>query len=530
MFSFRTPSADSDSYPIAHVKGGHRNGEVLWLYWNEYNLPESSADRAQEGYFDSLRLTDGELIPMPPSQERQRSCALIVAPSGVGKSTFIANWMRNFYDVFPDHGNSVLFTQNTELDPAFHDLANTIDHTVIDNTILMQPVLVNDLADGHDKLVIFDDYRTNVAKVREAVDKLRNQVAEVGRKLKLHVIIASTDAPVRTALYRDLLTNCTEFIYFPQRSPGNIKRVLEGYLDVPDRLRLDLRKWDTRFIIISRGSIPYILGQHTAIIYNPDREMQRLKQEIAAGKIATKPIQVKTTFLQQAQYDQETEDLAEAARQLRQESKARRTKAASNPILKEHARQPEINRRVSFKENLLVDEPLYLELEELIYQLKRVEEDEPTAANRMKARNLKNLITKYQVTPIQIEARLQKITVPKKKYAISERQAEDAKSAIKNLTALVNNSFSVEAKLEGLAHIETALETLAKYNTIEVVDKLHRDPATVELLEKRYNFNPDEIDEYYQLVQDHGYSNYQAIAEVVGYRELAPADDTDEES
>jgi len=336
MFSFKFPeNNDEPSVPIAIVEGGHANHQILWLYPSRFR---------GEGMFDIIKLKDGKFVPMPNSQPRQRSNLVVVGSSGIGKSTFINEWINSFNKIFPDHDENVLFTTNEEDDPALKE--QEMKKIIVDEDFVKHPLKCEDIAGEHPKIIVFDDYRMGIQKVRDSVDKTRNDIGERGRKMDLHLVVSSTSAPIREALYRELLANCTEFVYFKDRPPSNLKRILENYFDVSDKLRADLRKWDSRWILLSRASAPFIIGEDCALIFNPEREAERLKG--ASIKPTVKIYKREET--EERKYLDEYYDRIrkQEAKEVEAISEKRRKKAQIDPLSLGHVPLRNVEKRVKF--------------------------------------------------------------------------------------------------------------------------------------------------------------------------------------
>lgn len=282
MFSFKKKS----NHIIAAVEGGYHDGKLLYLH-NDGNKDDADM-------FDRMELNDGGKFQIyPETRPNQTSHVLVAAPTGSGKSHFCSKWLETFYKVFPRAEDSYLFTNlpYDERDPAYKIVEDMIQHVQITDDIIEHPphylklaTIIDTNKDGYniynDKAVIFDDYAKNKAKVAEQINLLRDQIFADGRKQRLHSVVCSNDLPVRKGNFRDFFANINQIVLFPRVPVTNMRYVLENYFDITRDLIKDIRKNSiSRWIVISRCGVPYVITENIALIYDADREFDRLKDK-----------------------------------------------------------------------------------------------------------------------------------------------------------------------------------------------------------------------------------------------------------
>jgi hypothetical protein len=282
MFSLKVPN---DNEVAVYIRGKERQN--LYLH-NDGEGPD---------FFELFEPADGVFQLLPTQQPGQTQRIAICASSGAGKSTFINNYIDEFYRIFPDSKNVILFTRQSEedFDRAFLPNREKIDVIQLDDSLLDEKLDIRDMcvgsrAEGYKpQLILFDDYEGCPFKLADEVARLRNEICSNGRKLNLYLICSQTNLDIGTRSFRDFLGNCTQFVTFPSRSSTNIRYALEKHFDVTARVWSSIKRHiGSRWVIFNRQGIPYILCETAALIYDSEREDNRIKKEGLRG-IAGQP-------------------------------------------------------------------------------------------------------------------------------------------------------------------------------------------------------------------------------------------------
>lgn len=270
--------------PIGIIKGVKDPNKTLFLH--------EAKNEGKPGFFDRVVIDEGTFFLHPEIRIGQTDRIALVGSPGARKSTWISQYVKNFHKVFPDAQSTILFTTQSEedFDRAFEDVKKKIDFMHIDETLLEDPIQLNDftLKSGDRYLprcIVFDDYVGAGRKITEEVERLRNAIACNGRKLNLTQIVAQTDLPVKNASYREFLSNCTHMIAFPAFAPVNLKYTLENYFNIPEKVwKMYKKESASRWICVTRTGVPYIMSETMCTVFDADDEISMMKEAEARRK------------------------------------------------------------------------------------------------------------------------------------------------------------------------------------------------------------------------------------------------------
>ena len=127
----------------------------------------------KDGYIDVLPSGD-----WPPHHG-------VFGPSGVGKSTYIAKYLKQYHKKFPKR--DIYIVSPLREDPAFADIK--AKYVKIDDSIIDDPLEVAEFADS---CIVFDDIESIRDKVlNESVSRFRDAVLETGRHFTITCISVS---------------------------------------------------------------------------------------------------------------------------------------------------------------------------------------------------------------------------------------------------------------------------------------------------------------------------------------------------
>lgn len=243
------------------------------VYVHERKTPDWR--QIPEDYFMEYKVDDRNQYYFklfPEHRKNQTDRVFLCGPPGAGKSTVVCDYVEYFNELNPTSKQSILFTRLDEenFDKSLQDVQNKIHMITIDDSFCKDPILERDLADKKlddngeriytNRLIIFDDYRQGKPKIDDEVARLRNSIADIGRKFGLYEIVAQSDIPLQHISFRNFLSNSTHFIYFPLRRPSNLLNTLKNYfnLDAPERSYVEA-KTRSRWICVTRQDFPFIL-------------------------------------------------------------------------------------------------------------------------------------------------------------------------------------------------------------------------------------------------------------------------------
>ena len=224
--------------PYCKVIGGKYANRQVCL------APEDEADEVKKTY-SNFSIDDGKLQHLPDAT-KERDILYITGASGSGKSTYTANYLREYIKKFKD--NPIYLFSALTSDETIDEIKQ-LKRVKLDERMITEPL---DVAEFADSCVIFDDVDViGDKKIREAVYCLLNQILEVGRHHHISCIITNHLA-TNGKDTRRILNEAHTITFFPHSgSARGIKYLLETYcgLDKKDisKLKHSKSRWATIF-------------------------------------------------------------------------------------------------------------------------------------------------------------------------------------------------------------------------------------------------------------------------------------------
>lgn len=221
----------------------------------KYDTAQEELKKLTKKYLE-LPTELGKIEPIPMSESSRIG---VFGPSGVGKSTWISNFIKKYLEYYKD--NKVYVFSPKLDDPAFKKIKN-LHYVKLDDSLVKDPL---DVSEFKDSICLFDDIESITdKKLNNAVRVFRDQCYEVGRAphnittIAVHHVILAND---RTKI---ILNESDEVVLFPKsnfsaisnlckRYYGFTKDQLEYLRDVPSRWALIKRSYPTT--IISENAI-----------------------------------------------------------------------------------------------------------------------------------------------------------------------------------------------------------------------------------------------------------------------------------
>lgn len=207
---------------------------------------------------------DDSYIPLMNSDERE--VWYICGPSGSGKSTFAADLINEWKHDYPKGDVFIFSRTNHKSDPAFKKIKMIqID---INEGLLEDPINIeNEISE--DSLIIFDDVTTiHDKELKDAVEHLMVDIMEVGRKMRIWIIVTShLIIPNEKKFARTVLNEMQKLVVFPKG--GGIQQIryaLKTYFGYSNRQIDDFINTDSRWLVFSKTYPQYILSETEAII------------------------------------------------------------------------------------------------------------------------------------------------------------------------------------------------------------------------------------------------------------------------
>ena len=253
-----TKTKRSCEYPIAKVRGGKDNGAYLYLNKHRASLadiPKTKLDKLNLSDTDKAELNDALKSGLEPDDEeltkifynfldyiKEKNCkftlrtggkleplpnpkivekVLISGISGSGKSTFAAEYIRNYLK--QHRGNEFYIISSVDED----DVLDKLEPERLDyNNIAEEGIHLNELEDS---IVLFDDISTIQPKsVRKVVEGVRNSLLECGRHSRTSVI-AISHLITNHHESRITLNEAQSIVLFPRSNARAIRKYLSEY-------------------------------------------------------------------------------------------------------------------------------------------------------------------------------------------------------------------------------------------------------------------------------------------------------------
>jgi len=271
MFSFKKGGIK----PVAIVRGGNDDGNVLYLYRKDKTVKE-----LPRGFFDMIELPEESVFQwFPDIRDRFSDVISMSGARGLGKSTLACQIAENIKEVFKLKDDDVIVCKKSQIDDPAYDNLNP-NYCYIDEDFVENPLTCDEISPNKDvKVVILDDLDTiNSAKLKKAYVAFQDSLLQEGRKYNIYVVICAH----RITAHKDtkaILTESTYMLWFPDGTTADFKYALKTYCDMsPDVIR-DLKNINSHWVMLHNCSPRFILTEHKAFIFDLDREQERLKEE-----------------------------------------------------------------------------------------------------------------------------------------------------------------------------------------------------------------------------------------------------------
>ena len=224
---------DNIGRKLAIINKGKFNKKIVSVYTDKTD----EDDEAITNSFNSFTIKDEGKFQQLPNFDLDREIGYITAPSGAGKTTYICNYLKEWKKKHKLN-NIYLFSslnEDVSLD------AMEPKRIIIDNTLLTQPIGIDDFKEGD--MVLFDDIDVISVKThREAVYKILNQILETGRHRKISCLVTN-HLVTNGGDTRRILNECMFItIFFGAGSIKGINYLLENYIGMDKKEIHNMKK------------------------------------------------------------------------------------------------------------------------------------------------------------------------------------------------------------------------------------------------------------------------------------------------
>lgn len=218
-------------------------------------LYKDAKDEIKNKLIKEFELIDeGHLVPLPRNEKEQRDNIYVSGSSGSGKSTWTANYLKEFVKLFPDK-RIFLFSRVSEDKPL--DAIGKVTRIIIDEDLIDDPIDINEL---NNSCCVFDDIDTIPNKdLKNAIIDLRKDILETGRHEKIYCI-STSHMLTNYKETRELLNEANKVIFFPKSSgTRQIKYFLQNYGGMTTADINKVFDLPSRWVMLSKNYPQYIL-------------------------------------------------------------------------------------------------------------------------------------------------------------------------------------------------------------------------------------------------------------------------------
>lgn len=311
---------DAKSVPIARVKGGEYDGEILYLRegdtagagvsktahkrtFNRQRYAKSLSHlkpsertrcfvRLEEAYSrgvpvsaldepteiknvyermckdastdKAVELDDEGMFELLPNPDpKKRSVYYIAGQSGAGKSWIAKQLAYYYHKLFPERGVYLVSKLNED---ATLDTLKFLKRINIQSFVDDYP----DLDEFKDCMVIFDDYDTLTGDAEKVVCKIVDDLAIMGRHSNTTMLCLSHYL-TNYKKTRLLLNEATHIVVYPlSTSYHALRYLLKNYIGVDEEDIKRHRKLGSRWLMYSKGFPQYMISQKNAELLHQD--------------------------------------------------------------------------------------------------------------------------------------------------------------------------------------------------------------------------------------------------------------------
>lgn len=245
---------------IAKIKGGPDNGVIL-------HLQDIDGKTSIRNKIDKIKLEDYEKFEIIPDNKFSQ-VVYCCGPRGSGKTTFCLHYIKNYLRA--NKGNDFYLFSRTEFenDEAYKKIGLQPIQIKIDEDLVNDPIdIEKEIKDGC--IIFFDDCHTiNNDRVKKEIDKLMKDIIEVGRKLKITIVISNhLVIPDERKFARCIMNEMTLLCVFPRcGSSQQIGYCLEKYFDYSKKQIKDFLETKSRWLCFYKDYPKIIVSDNDALI------------------------------------------------------------------------------------------------------------------------------------------------------------------------------------------------------------------------------------------------------------------------
>ena len=241
-----------NSKPLAVIRGKSDkklNNEILYATMDD-----------GKGTMQSLELECGMTFQPIPDITMERCISYVAGKSGSGKSTYCANWLREYKKIYPD--NPIYLFSEVDSDEILDAVG--LERIKIDTSLVTHPITLEQFEDS---CIVFDDVDDiDDAKIRKAVFGILNKGLQMGRHHRISMLV-TYHLITNGKETRKILNEAHTITIFPRSGKvKGMKYFLTEYLDLDREQKKKLRSLPSRWVMIKNTAPMCVLSEHDAYI------------------------------------------------------------------------------------------------------------------------------------------------------------------------------------------------------------------------------------------------------------------------
>lgn len=211
----------------------------------------------------AVEVDDGQFQILPSPDPEKREVFYIAGASGSGKSYLAKGYAEYYKKLYPDR--EVYLISKLKEDETL-DALTFIKRLDIQSFIDDYP----ELDEFENCLTIWDDFDTLTGEAGKVVQKLIDDLATMGRHTKSTMLVLSHYL-TRYKATRLILNEATHIVVYPQATSYHaLKYLLRNYVGIEEDEIKDMKKWGSRWLCIAKNFPQFVISQHKAKLLHCD--------------------------------------------------------------------------------------------------------------------------------------------------------------------------------------------------------------------------------------------------------------------